>query len=304
MNFNKITHAIKEIKRAIYIRRNRIRTLASIKISKGKFNIVLNEKYELVIKKVSRLVLITSIIISFISIPFPYSAVISVFLILIEQLTEKIVFSFVTITLVPFPDFDLWKKANFAATILGVHKYQAEPATVGMFFKDEIAGKKVFEFIRGWNYNNENDLGKGNITVSFVIDEQKSKYAFFAYPNLNRPSIEKFRKNINRRKGSIGKEQITLIAQMMICKLFNYNNSALKFFRQHYTNGNLYHFLPFSGDISNPRPINGANPIAKDYLKIVDRLNLTEKDLEKFLCDYSINWDDNTEVPKSIFSYR
>lgn len=294
----------RNLKRIIHLKINRTRIFISFRFKGGKFSIVLNERFEPLIKRCSRLILAVSIIISFIAVPFPYSAIISISLILIEQLIERVIFLFVSIALVPFPDFALWEKANFAAVVLGVHRLQQEPATVGMYFENEESGRQVFEFIRRWNYGNDEDLGDGNITISFVIDERKEKYAFFAFPNLHRPSIEKYMRNVKRRKHSAGKEHLMLIGQMIMCKLFNYNNSGLKLFRQYYTNGNLYYFLPFSGDSSRPEPIRGSKPILKNILKIIDRSKLTSKDLEKFMCEYNIDWDDNTQVPQSKFWYK
>lgn len=296
--------ALKSFRKLVVLKLNQLRILISFKVKNKEFKIVVNDRFEPIIKKTSRIVLALSIVGSFLTLPFPYSAAVSLFIVAVEQLIERVVFSFVSASIIPFPDFDLWRKANFAAVVLGVHKFQLEPATVGMYFSDQEAGRKVFEFIRLWNHNLDEDLGKGNVMVSFVIDQTKNKYAFFAYPNLGGPTLKKIMRRIKGRKSSIGKEPIMLVGQMVMCKLFNYENSSLALFRRYYSNGKKYHFLPFSGESSKPMPIPGVRPIVKNSLKIIERAKLTNKDIEKFMCDYNIDWDDKTQVPNSIFWYK
>lgn len=300
-----VSEKIKTYRKNLAIKLNRFR-LNNVNITFHSFfpKIVINERHEKVIKTISRIVLFISVVMSFISLPFPSSAILSLSLIALEQLIERFVYSFMSAAvLIPFPDFELWNKAGFAAVITAGHRYLKEPSTIGMFFENEVAGGEVFKFINLWNNNLDKDLGEDScIRVSFIIHPKKNKYAFFVRPNLKQEELERLRE-IKKEKLYKGKEPLVLMGAMIICKLFNYKGSGFEFFRKYYKDGHPYKLTAFSGSPNSPREIAGIKPIVKNHVSILTVDQLNNKHIEKFMCDYNIDWDDTSPVPKSLFHF-
>lgn len=300
-----LSRKIKVFRKNLALKLNRFR-LNNINITfQGLFpKITINERHEKMIKTISRIILFTSIVLSFISLPFPISVIVSLSLILLEQFIERFVYSFVSAkVLMPFPNFDLWNKAEFAAVITGVDRLLREPSTIGMFFKNENAGREVFNFISIWNNNLNEDFGEDSrVKVSFVIHPQKNKYAFFVFPNLKKGELKRLME-IQKEKLYEGKKPHVLIGAMIMCKLFNYKGSGFELFRKYHKNGHPYRFTAFSGSSNPPKELVGVKPIMKNHISILTIDQLNNQHIEKFMCDYNIDWDDNSPIPESLFYF-
>jgi hypothetical protein len=287
-------------KRIVLWKNRVIINYGSVRFQKKHFNIILNEKFEKYIKRMSRFILLANIILVFVILSAPLNIIVAISLICVEQVIERIIFSFKSeFVMPPTPSMGLWRKAGFEAMVLGGHLYRKTPGTVGMYFKNEEAAKEVFQYVYAWNFNKNEDLGEDPyIRITFVINRKKDKYAVFVSPHLPENVFEKLQlKEIEKIKQ--GKEPMILVAAMVMCKLFNFKNSGLEQFLTFYRDGYLYDFQFYSGDPHKPRIITPL--IRKNHLNIKNIEDLTQKDIELFMCKYNIDWDDNSPVPKSIF---
>lgn len=293
-------------KRLSYWARRRIGDFKVISARRRKYfyfdkklkKIIIGEKYEQKIKLISRLILLISIVSSFFTIPYPMSAIVSLSLIAIEQLLERVVYSFTTLHLVPFPSFDVWKKADFLAMIfakLGENK----PHNIGMVFRNPTFARDVWRFVEGWNYDKEDDTKTNNVRVTLVIHRKAGAYALFVYPDYNRPSVKASRRKFQRNNE--GKEQQMLVGQMIMCKIFRLKNSAFeKAFLPNYKTGDKYLFGCW---IMNDPPslVSGTKQLIKNDLKIVNIEDLTKKDLEYHMAKYRLDWYASEDVKPAMF---
>jgi hypothetical protein len=301
----------------MYTRRNRFtfwvrRSIGSAKVILGRRRkhfyfdkkqkkIIIGEKYQGKIKFASRFILIISVITSFVAIPPPFSIIVSLGLIMIEQTLERVVYSFTTLHIVPFPDFDTWKKADFTAMIFARFGKNVPP-NIGMVFKNETFARDVWKFIEGWNYNNEVDTRTNNIRVSVVINEKAKSYAVFIYPDFDRPSVKASRRRF--QKGNENKEQQLIVGQMIMCKVFPLENSGFqKIFLPDYKSGENYVFSCWVLD-NPPRITAGTIQIKKNDFKIIKYTELTTKDMEHHMAKYRIDWYDSEPNKPSMFYVR
>lgn len=298
----KIKEKLREIRRETILKFNRFRIAVTLKKEGKIYKLVLLEKYKVLVNNTSRTILVSSIILSFIALPAPYSTIVSLVLIAIEQIIERVIYSFVTIGVLPFPTMEVWKKANFRAMFFEAEMYHRTTPKIGMLFEDEKATREVFNNIYAWNYGSYVDLGEENICLSFVIDIKNDCYAFFCYPSKNRST---YLRSANEVKAKVqgGEEHIALVAQMVMCKLFKYSNSGFKMFQEYYRNGEEYMFFPVIGDPNNPVKLENIEPITKNRIKVIHRKDLTNHDMEKFMSEYSINWEDKEVIPESIHKF-
>jgi len=259
--------------------------------------IVISERYQRKIKIISRLVLLASIITSILALPPPYSFLVSLGTIVIEQLLERIDYSFLSVLIVPFPSFNLWRKANFNAMIFARSDAAGLPR-VGMAFSDPGAAKRVWRYIEDWNYGSAEDLDN-NVCVSIVINKKAGAYALFVYPNPARPTTKAAKAQLQNGKGS--KRQQMHIGQMIICKIFPLNGSGLeKVFLPKYVPGENYLFECWI--MGKPaRGLKGTLQIRKRNLKLIGHDQLTPNDLEYHMTKYDIQWDSLDPGTGSIF---
>ncbi len=293
----RIREYLRKLRRNLYLSKGRVRLNISVN-TRGRIPaLVLNVRYKKIIKYISRSILILSILLSFVALPQPLSTLVSLLLIFFEQVVERVIYSLVYFVIVPFPEPIIWEKAKFSAIITMFEPTKTLPSVIGMYFLGLEEAKRVFEYIRVWNYGKDEDLVENNIEVSFVIDEKKDRYAFFLYPSINRKSLEEITKKV--KASSVNNEDTIISGQMVICKLFNYQHSGFYHFAQHHSTDDRYYLRAYSGEASSPVEI--SKSILKNKVKIIHRENLSDKDFEKFMCDYSIDWDDEEKVPPSMF---
>lgn len=309
MNWKEFKHKSnlkqKDFLKQFVLWKNRLRiNFFFIKIEKKEFKLVVNERFEKVIKNLSRVILLLNVILVFVFLPNPSNIIISLILITIEQIVERTVFSFESASIVPpIPSLELWHKADFRAVLIGGHKYRKEPGSIEMYFGNEEAAKEVFKYVKSWNFDNNQDLGtESHIRITFVINRKKDKYAIFVSPSVPSKTMDQLRLQ-KMDKIKKGKEPWIFMQALMMCKLFNFKNSGLEMFLQIYKPNYEYDFAFYSGNPQMPQIVNGTSPIRKDKLNIINFEDLTQKDIEMFMCKYNIDWDDNTPVPKSNFWY-
>lgn len=267
-----------------------------------KKKIVISERYQKKIKVTSRIILLISVVASFVTLPPPYSVLLSLGLIIIEQLLERVVYSFLSVLIVPFPDFSLWRKANFIAMIFA-RAGSADLPRVGMAFGDQDAAKEVWSYIEDWNYGSSEDPDN-NVCVSLVVNKKAGAYALFVYPNYFRPTVQAAKEQF--QQGKEDKEQQMHVGQMIMCKMimckvFPLKNSGFeKVFLPQYKPGEEYLFECWIMG-NPPKGLEGTIQIRKKDLKIIDYDKLTRKDLEYHMAKYSIEWHNPDPNRESMF---
>jgi hypothetical protein len=263
------------------------RRRSRIYFDRKKKKIVIGEQYEKKVRVASRVALLASILTSIFTLPPPYSIFLSLGLIFVEQAIERVIYSFQTLLIVPFPSFEVWEKAHFSNMIFA--KYgRNDLHRVGMVFEDARHAKEVWSYIEDWNYGSDDDRATDNISVSIVINRKADAYALFVYPAYERPTVKAAKKQFQKGQGD--KEQIMLVGQMIMCRVFSFNNSAFQnVFLPRYKDGDDYIFSCwYMGD--PPEVVPGTMQIRKNRLKIIELPELTRKDMEYHMAKYSINW--------------
>jgi len=280
---------------------NRFRMNYGLRFESRQLKIVIPERHASIVKNLSRGLLLLSIVFSFAVISPPYSVVVSLLLIVLEQLLERVVFSYIAAVLIEFPSLELWNRAKFLGSYFTSQPGGQTTCTVGMFFANESAAREVFEYVSGWNHGKEDDLGiNEQVCVSFVINERKDAYAMFVYPNPEQETLKKYQDALKTEEQHRDKEQIALVGMMIMCKVFpNYSTSGFRVFQNHYRSGGQYLLSPFVLVENIPRPITGAKRILKDRIKIKRVEELERIDIEKAMCEYHVDWDPNEVVPPS-----
>jgi len=259
-----------------------------IRIDKKKKRLLLHEKYEKGVKYFLRILMIVGIVSSLITFPVYISLILSIFLVLIEQVLEKANFMFNTLFVQPIPTPKDLKKADWYANIFGFVQGNVanKKFLIGLVFKDKEAGEKIFKCISAWNNMEQVDM-EDNINLSFIVENDKD-YSTYIYPSVNREVIRKFESKIKKK----GKYHNKLIYTLIMCKIFPYGkNSHFYKFKEEYQNYSLFtlngkpqKYKPFTLKgfyLSNGKMIPLANPlIEKFHLKIKNREDLTKEDLE------------------------
>ena len=276
---------------------NRRRSHVFIKRSGWKVKLVINERYKNFIKLLSKLILILTIVLSFITLRRFWAIIVSLSLIAVEQLLERVIFSFTTYVVTPWPDFSLFEQANYLGAMFEFTRDNKSPATIGLMFENKEEAKQVWEFIYGWNQNNSYDLGDGNITVSAIINKKKDAFVLYIYPSPTRKIMKNLKKEIEQKKGG-NKEHIFVSGQMIIGKVFRYKGSGFEQFNNHYKSGSQYFLTILAFTNGSPHTIPGVTPILKDRVKIKNYEELDRKDVEKYLTRYSVDWREGEPPPK------
>ena len=254
--------------------------------------LIVHEKYEKHIKWVLRVLMFVGILSSVLSFPWLLSLLVSIILILIEQIFEKIIFTFTTLFVQLFPEY---QSEEWLGMLFLISTDQSDNCKLGMLFRTKEYGEKIYECLKAWNYYHDVDM-ENNIRVSFIF-ESDSEYSTYIYPSPERKTIKKAKEDADREmleKKKI-KEQQQLIFMGIFCKLFpNLPNSNFQLFRKHYKKGDPFEFGVYfinstisenKGEtfvINNKqiKEISIGTSIIKHHLKIKKRDELTKKDVE------------------------
>jgi hypothetical protein len=211
---------------------------------------------------------------------------------MIEQILEKIVFTFTTIFVQPTPE---WNPQEWLGMIFGIPP-EGNFFKLGMLFKSQSYGKHFFECIRSWNYYQNKD-SEDNIKISFII-ESESEYSAYVYPSFERKSIKLAKKQSEmemlQKRQLKNHEQLVMMA--IVCKCFpNPPNSIFRLFRSRYKTNDPFEFgayflnsdipelkegRPFIAEKGEIELIPDINPVIKFHLKIAKRDELSKKDIE------------------------
>jgi len=271
---------------------NRRRYFVRVEIRNRIPTMVLHSKYESNIKWLLRTITLVAVLSSVVSLAWYLSLVLAAFLVAVEQILERIVFKFGILYVQPLIE---WRSEEWLGMTFGFPVGKG-PLIVGMFFRSQEYARELFQRIKTWNYDQDEDHDD-NIRISFII-ESNSEYSTYVYPSLERKSIKLFKEKVQEEVvgKSETKESEMLITSPVICKSFGHlPNSNFSKFRSLYKAGDPYLFgayyvrskvpeleegRPFLDKKRAVVPVSGVAPVMKYHLKIADRSKLTKRDLE------------------------
>jgi len=272
---------------------NRRKSFITISCQNKIPNIILHEKYERFIKWLIRILIIIGILLSLLTLPWQLSVLSSIILVIIEIILEKIVFKYTILFIQPIPKYRL---NSWLAMIFLLPIQEGIVVKIGMLFDDEKTAKEIFECLLAWNYFEYSDP-ENNIQITFVI-ENEEEYSTYIYPSYSRKSIIFAKKQIERKKLEEKeiKEHEMLVMTAIFCRTFgNPPNSSFRQFISQYHEGETFEFGVFAKSDKFPELVEGrpiflrynsdlgvyeSKSILKNHLKIIQRSELTDKDLE------------------------
>jgi hypothetical protein len=247
--------------------------------------IILHEKFEKGVKWMLRILTLVGIGTSIISLPPLYSLLLSIGLVALEQLLERIIFEYTVFIIQPFPDFNIdynqWLTNGYLFPNL---KYKDQYELYNHFgpaYKTKDYAIKFFSYLKNWNQGEDDDV-ENNICLSFVIEPDNS-YTTYLYANPNRkwldPLFNKYHEKMKYEK--YGKNQQSLVMDMIYWKNLKLVDTSLfpHFLKSQPTSGKFY-FVPFYID-DKEHPISVEEmKICKYQYQVKSRNELTPSDVE------------------------
>ena len=249
------------------------------------FKLVMPEKYKPVVKTLK--ILFT--LISLFSALFVFRSVFAAFgfglvVYLLISVIERIVFTYSSLYVHPFPDFEI-ESEKWAGVYWGFAKDpkgEIEIPLLGMQFTDDDYARKIYTLLLKWVLGNHKDE-KNNIKMSAIVTDNNS-YVFFCYPSIDREAALYFYKKAEKDRGkeSIGDLHNRMAMMLVLAKDFDIlERSYFPTFRHRYKDGIPYLFqLGVAGEDGTIRRADGTDDLVLYNLKIMDKEDLTRKDIE------------------------
>ncbi len=275
----------KTFKQRIFLWVNRF--LFSFRIEKkGRLlTFVIPEKYKRIVRTINRALTLVSLFLAF----FAFQSVFVAFgfglivYILISAL-ERVLFSYTSLYVHPLPDFEIepekWLGVfwGFAKEPTGEH----EIPLVGLQLSEEDYARKLYSLILKWNHGELKDE-ENNIRLSAIVTDDDS-YVFFCYPSFDRKIARWFFEKAGKERGQESADDLHNRMAMMLVLAKNFDiieGSYFPTFRKRYEDGVPYLFqLGVAGEDGAIRQVEGTEHLIMFNLKIMNRRDLTRKDLE------------------------
>jgi hypothetical protein len=271
---------VKKFLSKIQLLNNRRKSFIRVSFEKGFPRLIVQEKYESIVKWILRIITLIGICSSLFALPPLWNLVLAVILLIVEQFFERAVFEYTTFFVQPLPDFT-YDAEEWKAMYFGVPTQPELPFLIGIAFETKNYAAKFFNLLRKWNYNSDTDISN-NICLSFIIEDD-SNYSTYIYPNEERSIIKKTKQKIEEdyKLKKYGKLHQQLIVEVIFCKTFPYGSkSSLNMFLKNYKNGEEYMLkagLYRNGQIE---PLDDIPSIKKWHLKVKQRKELSQADTE------------------------
>ncbi|MBH0159640.1 hypothetical protein [Fictibacillus sp. 26RED30] len=236
-------------------------------------------RYKAAITTIKWAAILTSIIISFFTLQTKIAVLITLCLVIIGLIVEKVIFKYDYLYLNPMPPIRYEPQQTFVA--VGFDEFDGiERPFIGLVYRTKIEAQEEFRYFKSINENRYKDKNN-ELILSYVFDDEK-RYTFFVYPNKNR---NRTMKNIEEIKLNEGHNQ----TKKLNFKVFSF----IRFFPSTFSGeGNLKEILrenilpktPFvfqtfyldNGDIKAAQ----KKPILKYHLRILDRSELNSQEIE------------------------
>jgi hypothetical protein len=270
---------LKSIASKIELINNRRKSFIRLSFEKKYPKLIVAEKYQHVVKWILRIVTIIGVIVSVFSLTLLWSLTIAILLLLIEQFFEKAIFEYTTMYIQPLPNFK-YEPEEWRANIF-VCDNVTKLYIIGIAFNTKEYAEKFFELLKSWNCGLDEDFDN-NICLSFII-ESDNTYSTYVYPNDRRRIIGEARRKVEGDLAleKYGKCHQQLIVGCILKNTFEYNsNSSFITFKNGYMEGNLYRFQAFLFNDGSIEPIEEINFIVKKNLKIKNRNELSNDEME------------------------
>ncbi len=275
----------KSIKQRMLLWLNGIRFSYKIR-KKGKlFEITLPERYKRPVRWIKILATVIGLLSAFFA--FESSGIAFLFglgLYLLTSIVERILFSYTSMYIHPLPGFEI-EKEKWLGSIFGFAQQDGNPhdiPVVGMILKDEDYARKIYSLLMAWTNGNTNDRDR-HVCVSAVLVEDNS-YIFFVYPSLDRKPAKRFFDSVEEKRKKEAPDDVhhKMFMQLTLGKRCEITEqSYFKTFRRRYKAGVpfLFQFVVPSEN-GAPRQVTGIPELVFYYLKIIEKRDLTRKDIE------------------------
>ena len=275
----------KSIKQRVLLWLNNVRFSYQIHKKGWRFEIILPERYKRPIRGIKILVTVIGLFSAFIA--FGSSVIAFLFglgIYLFMSVVERIIFSYTSLYVHPLPDFEL-ERDKWLGAIWGFAKQDGNPhdiPMVGMILADEDYARKIHLLLIAWTNGNINDRNK-HVSVSVVLLEDNS-YVFFVYPSQDRKPAKKFFESVEKKRKEKAPDDVhhRMFMQLTLGKRCEITEqSYFPTFRRRYRPGVPFLFqLVVPGNNGPPRQVTGIQNLLLHDLKIIDRKDLTRKDIE------------------------
>jgi len=274
----------KNIRKRIILFGNHLHLKIAI-YKQGKFpSVVIHEKYKWIVKSSKYLLTVVSLIAAF----FTFNSVLIAFLFglgifLVTQFFDKIIFSYTSLYIHPFPEFEL-DPEKWSGSIFGYAKSKTSPDfrfIVGWLFSDEDYAKNIHSLLLQWSYGKYNDEER-NICLSIILFN--NSYVFYCYPNPNRKTAESFFTNVEKERKQ--KSLTDLLNRFFITIVFGKRFKILKgsympTFINNYQSGMPFNFsIMIFGSDGKPRTIDSIDDFIFYDIKVKRKEDLNRSDFE------------------------
>ncbi len=198
-----------DIKRRLLLRLNQVRFNFMFRRKRRFFEIVINERYENVVKSVKYVLTIISLISAFLAFKSAFTAfVFGLIIFLVLFIIEKTIFSYCSMYVHPLPNFEIetqkWTGCGFGyATSPNM---RGQIPVVSWIFSDAEYAKKIHSLLLEWSYGELKDDGN-NICASIILDDE-DKYIFFCYPSFARETASDFFNQVEREQCESDKTRV------------------------------------------------------------------------------------------------
>lgn len=275
---------LKNIKKSVYLKLNRIRLSFKIRVVKSLPRIYIHEKQKSKVRAVKCIVSLSALVISLFALPLVYSFILALIIFFLGTLLERVFFIYTALYVHLMPDFeidnDLWIGVSFGYYEIPGH--QEHIPLVGLVFSSAEYGIKFFSLLKKWNYDSLTDK-EDNFALSFIINNEKSEYFAYIYPTMERKSAKEFFKRAERRRHDKSPDaySVRLSAFVFTMKKFIITeHSYFPMFIRRYTDGVPFRLEAFVGTEQQAKEIPSVQGFTKFNLKIKYRRDLTREDWE------------------------
>ncbi len=271
ISFSSLKIFIKQIRNKFILFNRQRKGFIDIEIEKKIPRLILNKKYKNTVSWILRITVLIGIMTSVITLPWYFSLILSMFLLLFEQILERVIFLYHTLYIQSIP-FD-YNSSDWLGMLFGVPLVRGSNFKLGMVFDTEENARKIFKCLESWNQDKTEDV-ENNINISFIIEDE-NEYSVYIYPNPNKKIMEKLSKKVSKNNEKNERHQ-QLIMQVVFCKPFDYNASSyFTLFKERYVTGVIFEFGAYvMSDLT--KPVEGTKIIFKRDLKIKKREELNE----------------------------
>lgn len=263
---------------------NRLRFAVSIERTKRFFRVILFIRYKKFIFLIRIALTLISLFAAFMVFQAPiYAFTFSLLIYLLTTAFEKIIFSYRTMYVHSFPEFELKQEKWFVCTFGYAETYDKSRKfpLIGLGLLDYEYSKSIHQLLLQWTFGKSNDVDK-NLSISVVVMDDS--YVFFIYPNLEKKKATEFYNQTESeyKKGSLTDIHHRLSMLQVMGKRFDLSkDSFFHRFREIYVPGEpCYLQLYLYHENKQLEHIEDLTTITIHNFKIKQVSLLTRRDIE------------------------